>query len=163
MRSKRLKNLSIPIKLITNQYVKPNVMKANRKDIMDELQSLEASFLLKEKVRTSQDENFLLHEEFYQSVMNQVETKEIPIISISQEKKSYTRIWRIAASFVVLLSVVGLIYAIVPKMSTQEESLQQLLAETSSQDILDYLYETGVPTDEEFILEYVGSSFETNE
>lgn len=135
-------------------------MKTNRKDIIDELQELNAPFLLKDKERVVQEENFSLSEDFYQSVMNEVEANDTPVISISSPQKSYTKIWRIAASFVVLLSVVGLIYAIVPKMTTQEESLQQLLAETSSQEILEYLYETGVPTDEDFILEYVGESFD---
>lgn len=139
-------------------------MKTNRRDIIHELHDLDADFLLKDKERSFLDmENDSLSDDFYTSVMSQVDTKPTPVISITQQKESWTNIWKIAASFVVLLSVVGLIYAILPKMSPAENSLQDLLADTSSQEILDYLYETGVPADEEFILEYVGETIVFND
>lgn len=136
-------------------------MSTNRKDIIDELKSMDATFLHKDKSRS--DSPFAssdLSDDFYQTVMKNVDDSSVKVIDIHSKKASYSSVLRVAASFVLLFTIAGILYAILPKMNTSEESLQKLIAETSSQELMDYLYEDGVPVDEEFIFEYVNPSLE---
>lgn len=142
-------------------------MKSNHQDIIEELKELQSGFLLKDKQRLSPENiDTELSEDFYQSVMNNFSDNESKVISIQpvQEKKSYTGILKIAASFIVLLAVSGIIYSVVVPKTTisTEQNLQQLISQTSSQEILEYLYESGVPADEDFLYEYVEESALSN-
>lgn len=137
-------------------------MKSNHQDIIDELKDLKADFLLKGKQSTAIENTPVdLSEDFFQSVLNNVtEKKDAKVVFIPSvtRKKSFTNIFRIAASFIVLLTVSGIIYSIVTPKATVEipnQNLQQLISETSSQEIIDYLYENGVPVDEDFLFEFV--------
>lgn len=127
-------------------------MKTNRKDIIDELQELEAYFLHKDKTRNvMEQQEGDLSEDFFQSVMSSVGVKETKVVSIQPETRRYASYMKIAASFLVMLTLSGVAYFYASQPSSS--SLQQLMAETTSQEILEYLYETGVPTDEEFLFE----------
>ncbi len=144
-------------------------MKSNHQDIIDELKELQADFLQKDKQRISTEQiSQDLSEEFFLSVMNKVTEKETKVVSIQavRPQKSFTNIFRIAASFIVLLAVSGIIYSVVtPKAdieTTDGQNLQQLISQTSSQEIFDYLYENGIPADEEFLYDYVEESGEFN-
>lgn len=137
-------------------------MKSNHQDIIEELKELQADILLKDKLRLpSENVQAELSEDFFQSVMNNADGRS-GVISMSpvDNFKTYTRILKIAASFIVLLAVSGIIYSVVVPKTTisTEQNLQQLISQTSSQEILEYLYESGVPSDEDFLYEYVEES-----
>lgn len=140
-------------------------MKSNHQDIIDELKDLQADFLQKDKQRIPAEQiPGDLSEEFFLSVMKNVPEKETKVISIqaARTQKSFTNIFRIAAGFIVLLAVSGIIYSVVTSKATIEttngQNLQQLISKTSSQEIFDYLYENGMPADEEFLYDYVEES-----
>lgn len=144
-------------------------MKPNHQDIIDELKGLQADFLQKDKQRSPAEQNSVdLSEDFFLAVMSKVEKEETKIVSIQAAKpqKSFTNIFRIAASFIVLLAVSGIIYSVVtPKTNVETtggQNLQQLISKTSSQEIFDYLYENGMPADEEFLYDYVEESGDFN-
>ena len=69
----------------------------------------------------------------------------------------------LAASIVLILSVSILTYTfIIPSNSVTEsgKNLEQLVSQTSSQEIDDYLNENGMPADEEFLTNYVNSTID---
>lgn len=134
-------------------------MKTNRKDIIDELQDLEASFLHKDKSRNVMEQQVGdLSEDFFQSVMSSVGEKDTKVVSIRPEISSRISYLKIAATFLVMLTLSGVAYFYTSQPSSN--SLQRLMAETTSQEIMDYLYETGVPTDEEFLFEQLDGYIE---
>lgn len=141
-------------------------MKSSHQDIIEELKELQADFLLKDKLRLpSENIQPELSEDFFQSVINNVSgsSKVVSIQSV-QSQNTYARILKIAASFIVLLAVSGIIYSVVVPKTTisTDQNLQQLISQTSSQEILDYLYENGLPSDEDFLYEYVEESALSN-
>ncbi len=136
-------------------------MKSNHQDIIDELKDLQADFLLNNKQNSRGSIPPDLSEDFFLSVMENIEGNEARVITLQSavQQKSYTRILRIAASFIILLAISAVIYTVIPEKpntyTAEKQSLQQLVSQTSSQEIFDYLYETGVPADEDFLIDYV--------
>lgn len=139
-------------------------MKSPTEDIIQELKSLNSDFLLKNKERDGvQNHSLELSTEFYKNVMTQIPAHESKVISLQSSatllKKS--SIFQIAASIVLIVSVSVLTYIFIaprnPVISDQN-NLQQLLSQTSSQEIYDYLNDNGMPADEEFLTEYVNTS-----
>lgn len=137
-------------------------MKTQQKDIIQELKTLNSTFLLENKEREFNEKNSLeLSEDFYSNVMKNLPSKESKIISIAPIKR--TKIIQIAASIIILVTVSFLTYTFMApgnSINTNENQLQQLLSQTSSQEIDDYLLENGLPTDEEFLINYVNTSFD---
>lgn len=136
-------------------------MKTPKDDIIQELKSLNASFLLHHKERKLEDSNSIeLSEEFYKNVMNQIPLPD----SISKRKTPIRKIsfFQIAASIVLLLSVSTLTYTFLAPQNSETIPLDQLVSQTSSQEIFDYLNENGMPADEEFLMEYVNNNNVSN-
>lgn len=137
-------------------------MKTQQKDIIQELKTLNSTFLLENKEREFNEKNSLeLSEDFYSNVMKNLPSKESKTISIAPIKR--TKIIQIAASIIILVTVSFLTYTFMApgnSINTNENQLQQLLSQTSSQEIDDYLLENGLPTDEEFLINYVNTSFD---
>lgn len=139
-------------------------MKTNRKEILNELQDLNADFLFNEKERTSSiDHSFELSEDFFHTVMDNIPTSEkskvIPLQTPST-KRPLTRIFSIAASFVALLAISGIIFSSVFSNKNQvvSEDLQTLVAQTSSDEIIEYLAEYSTTDDEDFLADYISES-----
>ncbi|MCO5249637.1 MAG: hypothetical protein M9887_11900 [Chitinophagales bacterium] len=136
-------------------------MKTNRKEILNELKDLNADFLFNEKERTSnQASDFELSEDFFQSVIKNAESSESPKViplSVKENKSSFRKIFSIAASFVALLAILGIIYstAISNKHTVQNTNLDVLISQTSSDEILDYLAKYSTSDDDDTLSDYL--------
>jgi hypothetical protein len=137
-------------------------MKSQTEDIIQELKSLDSSFLLENKKRKIDDNDSMeLSEDFFRNVMKNLPSQESKTISIAPIKK--IKIFQIAASIVLILSVSILTYTfIIPSNSIIEsgKNLEQLVSQTSTQEIDDYLNENGMPADEEFLTNYVNNTID---
>jgi superfamily II helicase len=137
-------------------------MKSQPEDIIQELKSLDSSFLLENKKRKIDDNDSMeLSEDFFSNVMKNLPSQESKTISIAPIKK--IKIFQIAASIVLILSVSILTYTfIIPSNSVIEsgKNLEQLVSQTSTQEIDDYLNENGMPADEEFLTNYVNNTID---
>ena len=137
-------------------------MKSQTEDIIQELKSLDSSFLLENKKRKIDDNDSMeLSEDFFSNVMKNLPSQESKTISIAPIKK--IKIFQIAASIVLILSVSILTYTfIIPSNSIIEsgKNLEQLVSQTSTQEIDDYLNENGMPADEEFLTNYVNNTID---
>jgi superfamily II helicase len=137
-------------------------MKSQPEDIIQELKSLDSSFLLENKKRKIDDNDSMeLSEDFFSNVMKNLPSQESKTISIAPIKK--IKIFQIAASIVLILSVSILTYTfIIPSNSIIEsgKNLEQLVSQTSTQEIDDYLNENGMPADEEFLTNYVNNTID---
>jgi len=143
-------------------------MKTNREDIIQELKSLELRKLagFKEK-ESSADMPEGLSSRLLESVMNKVKIEEeqhkvIPLRTETKQKTlSGKMLLRVAASFIGVIMLSGLTYNLFfsgkDNLTAQNgDSLTRLIAEASTEDIYNYLYETGAPADEEFLSGLVG-------
>ncbi|HUH74568.1 MAG TPA: hypothetical protein VLZ75_09180 [Chitinophagales bacterium] len=143
-------------------------MNTQQDDIIQELKDLNSNFLLKNKERSFEEsESSELSEDFYKKVMNQIPSQDSKVITLQRSTTLLRRtsIFQIAASIVLLLTVSVLTYTIIGQgnpTKTGENQLQQLLSQTSSQEINDYLKDNGMPADEEFLTEYVNTSFDVS-
>ena len=141
-------------------------MKSQTEDIIQELKTLNSNFLLKNKERNVEESDSMeLSEDFYKNVMTQIPSYEAKVISLQQSATLLKRssIFQIAASIVLIITVSVLTYTFIsPKnpVISDQNNLQQLLTQTSSQEIYDYLNDNGMPTDEEFLTEYVNTSID---
>ena len=137
-------------------------MKSQPEDIIQELKSLDSSFLLENKKRKIDDNDSMeLSEDFFRNVMKNLPSQESKTISIAPIKK--IKIFQIAASIVLILSVSILTYTfIIPSNSIIEsgKNLEQLVSQTSTQEIDDYLNEYGMPADEEFLTNYLNNTID---
>jgi hypothetical protein len=137
-------------------------MKSQTEDIIQELKSLDSSFLLENKKRKIDDNDSMeLSEDFFRNVMKNLPSQESKTISIAPIKK--IKIFQIAASIVLILSVSILTYTfIIPSNSVIEsgKNLEQLVSQTSTQEIDDYLNEYGMPADEEFLTNYLNNTID---
>jgi superfamily II helicase len=137
-------------------------MKSQPEDIIQELKSLDSSFLLENKKRKIDDNDSMeLSEDFFSNVMKNLPSQESKTISIAPIKK--IKIFQIAASIVLILSVSILTYTfIIPSNSVIEsgKNLEQLVSQTSTQEIDDYLNEYGMPADEEFLTNYLNNTID---
>jgi superfamily II helicase len=137
-------------------------MKSQPEDIIQELKSLDSSFLLENKKRKIDDNDSMeLSEDFFRNVMKNLPSQESKTISIAPIKK--IKIFQIAASIVLILSVSILTYTfIIPSNSVIEsgKNLEQLVSQTSTQEIDDYLNEYGMPADEEFLTNYLNNTID---
>ncbi|MCO5230404.1 MAG: hypothetical protein M9958_04515 [Chitinophagales bacterium] len=135
-------------------------MKPKSQDIIEELKSLKADFLLQDKSRST---NSIQHIEsmdgFYNSLFQKIENIEInepKTVSIHPLRMFLVK-YKIVASFLLFFIASGMIYTLfsVNHTPTQPPSLEQLVSKTSSQYIMDYLYEEAMPTDEYFLWENI--------
>jgi len=137
-------------------------MKSQPEDIIQELKSLDSSFLLENKKRKIDDNDSMeLSEDFFSNVMKNLPSQESKTISIAPIKK--IKIFQIAASIVLILSVSILTYTfIIPSNSVIKsgKNLEQLVSQTSTQEIDDYLNEYGMPADEEFLTNYLNNTID---
>ncbi len=137
-------------------------MKSQPEYIIQELKSLDSSFLLENKKRKIDDNDSMeLSEDFFSNVMKNLPSQESKTISIAPIKK--IKIFQIAASIVLILSVSILTYTfIIPSNSVIEsgKNLEQLVSQTSTQEIDDYLNEYGMPADEEFLTNYLNNTID---
>ena len=141
-------------------------MKSQKEDIIQELKNLNAQFLLKNKERELEENNdFELSEEFYQNVMSGLPPTETKTIPFKSSKIQPIKIFQIAASIAFLVTVSILTYTfIIPANPalTNADQLEQLVSQTSSQEIYDYLNDNGMPADEEFLTEYVNTNIDVS-
>lgn len=132
-------------------------MKDNKENILQELKELNAEFLMKEKQRDSwQGSNNEVTEGFYQAVMDNVSKEESHPIQIQERSRS--RLLKVAASFLVLFALSSFVYTLfIPNSSTGTvpNTLDQLMSQTTYDEIYGYLYETGLPSDEDFLNDYL--------
>ena len=142
-------------------------MKKERENIIQELKELGADFLLRDKQRADLKwESDTLSKEFYDKIWEQTskKTRVIPIVEKNQ-RNEYTRrarVLRIVASVFVLIAISGITYSLIKtnnlSKSNHSGTLEQLVSQTSSQEIYDYLYETSVQSDEDFLYPYASNS-----
>lgn len=124
-------------------------------DIINELRELKAEFLSKDKERVetnSKEES--LSEDFYEKVIHEIHEKETPIKSLSRRKKTVPSILKMVASLVFIVAISGWLLNkydfFTHSNRVSKENLQDILSQTSSQEMIDYLDENGMPTDDEF-------------
>ncbi len=136
-------------------------MKSQQNDIIQELKSLKAPFLLNNKERAPENmDSMELSEGFYQNILSKTPSNEPKTISISPNRK--TSILKIAASLLLLVSISALTYTFLAPKNIETSPLEQLVSQTTSQEIYDYLDENGMPADEEFLIQYVNTNIEVS-
>lgn len=132
-------------------------MKSENQDIIEELKSLKADFLLQDKSRlTNSFQHIEPMDGFYNSLFQKLEMeKNDPKIVSLHPLKLFLSKYKIVASFLLLFIASGIFYTIFSVNHAQSPTLEQLVSKTSSQYIMDYLYEEAMPTDEYFLWENI--------
>ncbi|MCO5234078.1 MAG: hypothetical protein LC105_05595 [Chitinophagales bacterium] len=134
-------------------------MKPKYQEIIEELNELNAYFLQKGKrVHSLSGMEEELNERFYNSVFENIEKSEKEkgkLVTIHQGHSFLLRYMAIASS-VVLFIITGVAYTLFSQhIESKQDSLNQLISKTSSQNIINYLSEEAMLTDEDFLWENI--------
>lgn len=126
-----------------------------KKDIIQELEQLDAQFLLQDTTRKQdmRQEDIQLSEDFYQSILCQ-----LPLEQDENKhaiRKNYFSIFKMAASFALLIALGTFLYqGFSSKSSPDSHPLNELISEASYDEIFDFLYED-IDQGDDFLLDFI--------